>query len=113
MCGSVEIELGFKSPFKVSGIGFPTLELLGGDVLVKARVYAQELWQPEPDEPCLLNFGIDLNIRDLFAAAAKVTSCSGMMQCDTVRPNGFLKKQPDVSCLVFLVIVRRPHWRTA
>ena len=81
------------------GTGSPLREFLHVDDSGKACVFALELWKPQAEEPNFLNIatGLDLSIRDLAEAVAKVTGFNGKIHWDSSKPDGTPKKQLDVS----------------
>ena len=86
------------------GTGSPLREFLHVDDLGEACVFALKYWQPQADEPTLLNVGtgVDLSIRELAEAVAQVTGFEETIDWDTTKPDGTPKKQLDVSRLAAL-----------
>ncbi|QNG27872.1 GDP-L-fucose synthase [Synechococcus sp. HK01-R] len=81
------------------GTGSPLREFLHVDDLGEASMFALEHWSPAPGELTYLNVGtgVDLSIRELAESVANATDYSGMINWDTSKPDGTLKKQLDVT----------------
>ena len=96
-----EAELNSTPSVVCWGSGTPLREFLHCDDLGEACVFALENWQPGPDDPPFLNVGtgVDLSIRELAEAVAHAIGYRGMINWDTSKPDGTLKKQLDVSRL--------------
>jgi GDP-L-fucose synthase len=68
------------------------------DDLGEACVFALEHWSPAPGELTYLNVGtgMDLSICELAEAVATPTGYQGPIECDSSKPDGSPKRQPDV-----------------
>ena len=86
------------------GTGTPLREFLHADDLGEACVFALERWQPGALDPPFLNVGtgVDLTIRELAEAVAKVTGFRGEILWDSSKPDGTPRKLLDVSRLAAL-----------
>ncbi|WP_370594622.1 hypothetical protein [Synechococcus sp. CBW1006] len=89
---------GMRSP-RSPACKSPLREFLHVDDLGEACVFAQEHWQPGPEELQFLNVGtgVDLSIRELAEAVAQATGFTGAIHWDTSKPDGTPKKQLNVS----------------
>ena len=83
------------------GSGSPLREFLHVDDLGEACVFALENWSPAISELQFLNVGtgVDLSIRELAEAVARVTGFKGSINWDLSKPDGTPKKQLNVSRL--------------
>ena len=86
------------------GTGSPLREFLHVDDLGLACVFCLEHWSPSQDNLNYLNVGtgVDLTIRELAEAVAKVIDYKGEIYWDITKPDGTPKKQLDVSRLAAL-----------
>ncbi len=86
------------------GSGSPMREFLHVDDLGEACVFALENWQPSSGKMQYLNVGtgVDLTIRELAEAIARVIGYQGEIHWDVTKPDGTPKKQLEVSRLAKL-----------
>ncbi|MFJ6463410.1 GDP-L-fucose synthase family protein [Streptomyces sp. NPDC091387] len=87
------------------GSGSPRREFLHVDDLAAACVLLLERY--DGDAPVNVGSGDDLTIRELASTVADVTSYQGIVEWDTTKPDGTLRKLLDVSRLASLGFVPR------
>ncbi len=87
------------------GPGTPLRKFLRVDDLGKACVISLEHWQPKPKEPQFMNLGtgVVLTLRELAKRVVTATGFQGEIYWDASKPDGTLKKQPDVRQLAVMV----------